>query len=199
MKGFSLGPSEKKMGGRGIPSSPLYFDDVFIPSANAIGNDGEGFALAMAELDRARPIAAARAVGLAQGAMEQAVEFIKSRHAFGAAVSDFQGVRWMVAEMATNIEVSRQMLYAVAREVDGGVRGPELRYKAAIAKLFATEVAMKVATDAVQLFGAAGISNEYPINRYFRDAKVLQIVEGTSQIQKNIIARTVLGKPQANV
>jgi alkylation response protein AidB-like acyl-CoA dehydrogenase len=199
MDGFTVGPNEKKMGGRGVPSSPLYFDNVFVPEENAIGQDGEGFALAMAELDRARPIAAARAVALAQGAMEHAIDFIKNRRAFGATISDFQGVRWMIAEMATNIEVARSMLYTVARAVDAGERGHGLRHKAAVAKLFATEMAMKVATDAVQLFGASGISNEYPINRYFRDAKVLQIVEGTSQIQKNIIARNLLGKPQVNV
>lgn len=194
MKGFEIGPSEKKMGGRGIPSSPLYFDDVYIPSHNRVGDEGSGFAIAMDELNRARPIAAARALGLAQGAMDLAIEFIKSRQAFGHHISDFQGIRWMVADMATQVAAARNLVYHAAKAVDRGVRGYELRHLAAIAKLHATETAMKVATDAVQLFGAAGISNDYPINRYFRDAKVLQIVEGTSQVQRNIIARTMLGK-----
>ncbi|MGX8014186.1 acyl-CoA dehydrogenase family protein (plasmid) [Mesorhizobium sp. ORM8.1] len=192
--GFQIGPSEHKMGGRGVPSSPLYLDNVFIPESNRIGEEGKGFIIAMEELNRARPIAAARALGLAQGAMDHAIDFIKNRRAFNRQISDFQGIRWMIADMATQIAASRNLIYQTARAVDNGLRGHELRHLAALAKLHATDTAMKVATDAVQLFGAAGISNDYPINRYFRDAKVLQIVEGTSQIQKNIIARTLLGK-----
>lgn len=194
MDGFEIGPAESKMGGRGVPSSPLFLDNVYVPEASRIGDEGSGFAIAMEELNRARPVAAARALGLAQGALDHAVEFIKERHAFGQRISDFQGVRWMIADMETQIVASRNLVYQAARAVDAGVKGYELRHLASIAKLHATETAMKVATEAVQLFGASGISNEYPINRYFRDAKVLQIVEGTSQIQRNIIARNILGK-----
>lgn len=194
MEGFEIGPKEHKMGGRGVPSSPLYLDNVYVPEESRIGAEGEGFAIAMDELNRARPVAAARALGLAQGALDHAIEFIKNRRAFGQSIADFQGIRWMIADMAVQIEASRNLVYQAARAVDAGVKGYELRHLAAVAKLHATDTAMKVATDAVQLFGASGISDEYPINRYFRDAKVLQIVEGTSQIQRNIISRTLLGK-----
>jgi alkylation response protein AidB-like acyl-CoA dehydrogenase len=129
---------------------------------------------------------------LAHGAMDHAITFIRDRRAFGQRVGEFQGVRWMIADMAIQIEASRQLVYRAAAAVDAGVRGSELATLAAIAKCHASDTAMRVATDAVQLFGAAGISNEYPINRYFRDAKVLQIIEGTNQIQRNIIARNVI-------
>ena len=148
----------------------------------------------MEAFNQARPIIGARGVGLAQGAMDHAIQFIKDRRAFNQAVSDFQGVRWMIADMAIQIEAARHLVYNAAFSVDSGVRGREMGLLAAYAKCHATDTAMNVATDAVQLFGAAGISNEYPINRYFRDAKVLQIVEGTNQIQRNIIARNILGK-----
>jgi alkylation response protein AidB-like acyl-CoA dehydrogenase len=192
--GFEIGPPESKMGARGVPSSPLFLDNVYVPESNRIGREGDGFAIAMEELNRARPIAGARALGLAQGAMDHAIDFVKNRHAFGQVVADFQGIRWMIADMAIQIEAARNLVWRAAAAVDAGTRGYELRHLAAIAKCHATDTAMKVATDAVQLFGAAGISNEYPINRYFRDAKVLQIVEGTSQIQRNVIARSLLGK-----
>jgi len=132
-------------------------------------------------------------VGLAQGAMDHAIEFIKNRHAFGQNVAKFQGVRWMIADMAIQIAAARNLVYEAAAAVDAGKSGRELATMSAIAKCHATDTAMRVATDAVQLFGAAGISGDYPINRYFRDAKVLQIVEGTNQIQRDIIARNLLG------
>ncbi len=157
-----------------------------------LGDEQTGFRVAMAALNDSRPIIGARGVGLAQGALDHAVDFIKSRRAFGQAVSDFQGVRWMVADMAIQIEASRRLVYQAAAAVDAGIKGKELAQLAAIAKCHATDTAMSVATDAVQLFGAAGVSNEYPINRYFRDAKVLQIIEGTNQIQRNIISRNLL-------
>jgi alkylation response protein AidB-like acyl-CoA dehydrogenase len=147
----------------------------------------------MEAFNSSRPMIAARGVGLAQGAMDLAIDFLKGRRAFGQTIADFQGLRWMVADMAVGIEAARTLTYKAAFLVDSGVAGAELATAAATAKLFATDMAMKVATDAMQLFGAAGISNEYPINRYFRDAKVLQIVEGTNQIQRNIIARNVIG------
>src|SRR5690606_40670087 len=137
----------------------------------------------------------ARGVGLAQGALDHAIDFIQNRKAFGRTVSDFQGVRWMIADMAMQTEAARQLMYRAAALVDAGASGRELAPAAAMAKCFATDVAMRVATDAVQLFGAAGVSAEFPIQRYFRDAKVLQIIEGTNQIQRNIIADSLLGKP----
>lgn len=194
-QGFSVGRKEDKMGARGVPSCPLFFDDAFIPEGNRMGPEGnEGFKLVMESFNASRPIVAARAVGLAQGAIDHSIEFIRNRRAFGRTVSDFQGVRWMIADMAMQTEAARQLTYKAAAAVDAGVKGPELATLAAMAKCFAADVAMKVATDAVQLFGAAGISNEYPINRYFRDAKVVQIIEGTNQIQRNIIANNLLGR-----
>jgi hypothetical protein len=189
--GFEIGKKEDKLGARGLPACPLFFDDVFVPEENRLGPEGEGFKSVMEAFNRSRPIIAARGVGLAQGAMEHAMEFVKNRRAFNQQVSDFQGVRWMIADMAIQTEASRNLVYKAATAADEGVHGKALSQLAAIAKCHATDTAMKVATDAVQLFGAAGISNESPINRYFRDAKVLQIVEGTNQIQRNIIARNL--------
>ncbi len=195
--GFQVGRKEEKMGARGIPSCPLFFDGVFVPETRRLGPAGrQGFKIVMEAFNQSRPIIAARGIGLAQGALDHAVEFIQNREAFGQKVSDFQGVRWMVADMAMHTEAARQLVYHAAALVDVGVSGQELAPIAAMAKCFATDVAMRVATDAVQLFGAAGVSADYPINRYFRDAKVLQIIEGTNQIQRNIIAASVLGKAQ---
>jgi alkylation response protein AidB-like acyl-CoA dehydrogenase len=197
--GFSVGRKEEKMGARGVPSCPLFFDDALVPEANRMGPEGnEGFKLVMEAFNSSRPIVAARAVGLAQGAIDHSIEFIKGRRAFNRGVSDFQGIRWMVADMAMQTEAARQLTYKAATAVDAGLKGSELAALAAMAKCFASDVAMKVATDAVQLFGAAGISNEYPINRYFRDAKVVQIIEGTNQIQRNIIANALLGRESRN-
>ena len=197
MNGFQVGRKEDKMGARGIPSCPLFFDDVFIPEENRLGPEGKGFKIVMEAFNQSRPVIAARGVGLAQGAIDHAVGFIQNRSAFGRHVSDFQGVRWMIADMVMQTEAARHLVYKAAALVDEGVTGKELAGAAAMAKCYATDVAMRVATDAVQLFGAAGVSAEYPINRYFRDAKVLQIVEGTNQIQRNIIANSVLGRPSA--
>lgn len=192
-EGFTIGRKEPKMGARGVPSCPLFLDNVFVPEANRLGEEGRGFKVVMEAFNKARPIIGARGVGLAQGAMDHAINFIKNRRAFGQNVSDFQGVRWMIADMAIQIAAARNLVYQAAAAVDAGKSGKELATMSAIAKCHATDTAMRVATDAVQLFGAAGISGDYPINRYFRDAKVLQIVEGTNQIQRNIIARNLLG------
>ena len=191
--GFTIGRKEPKMGARGVPSCPLFLDNVFVPEANRLGEEGRGFKVVMEAFNKARPIIGARGVGLAQGAMDHAIEFIKNRHAFGQNVAKFQGVRWMIADMAIQIAAARNLVYEAAAAVDAGKSGRELATMSAIAKCHATDTAMRVATDAVQLFGAAGISGDYPINRYFRDAKVLQIVEGTNQIQRDIIARNLLG------
>jgi alkylation response protein AidB-like acyl-CoA dehydrogenase len=197
-KGFELGRKEDKLGARGVPSNALHFEDMLVPAANRIGPEGKGFKIVMEAFNQSRPIIGARGVGLAQGAMELARDFILERQAFGQAVSDFQGVRWMIADMATSVEASRLLVYRAAALVDAGKTGTELAAAAAMAKRFATDTAMQVAQDAVQLFGAAGISTEVPINRYFRDAKVLQIIEGTNQIQRNIISNTVLGRPRTS-
>lgn len=197
--GLSIGTPEHKMGARGVPACPLFFDGAFVPVTNRLGPEGgEGFKVAMEALNTSRPLVAARAVGLAQGAIDHSVNYIQERVAFKQKISDFQGIRWMVADMVTQTEAARQLVYRTAAMVDAGVSGRPLAAMAAMAKMFASDVAMKVATDAVQLFGAAGISNEYPINRYFRDAKVVQIIEGTNQIQRNIIADSVLGRATRN-
>ena len=194
MKGFQVGRKEDKMGARGVPSSPLFLDDVLVPAENRLGPEGLGFKSVMEAFNKSRPLIGARAIGLAQGAIDHSSAFIQERRAFGQQVSNFQGLRWMLADMAIQTEAARQLVYRAAAMVDSGIRGSELAATAAMAKCFSTDIAMKVATDAIQLFGAAGISNEYPINRYFRDAKVLQIVEGTNQIQRNIVANALLGR-----
>ena len=197
--GLTIGREEDKMGARGVASCPLFFDDAFVATDDRLGPEGgQGFKVAMEALNTSRPIVAARAVGIAQGAIDHTIRFIKDRVAFGQPISNFQGVRWMIADMVTQTEAARQLVYRTASLVDAGVTGRALAPMAAMAKMFASDVAMKVATDAVQLFGAAGISNEYPINRYFRDAKVVQIIEGTNQIQRNIVADSVLGRVGKN-
>lgn len=193
-EGLTIGRPEKKMGARGVPACPLFLDDVFVPDSNLLGQVGTGFKLVMETFNKSRPLIGARGVGLAQGAIDHASEYIKSRVAFGKSVAEFQGVRWMMADMAMQTEAARNLVYRAAAMTDAGERGTEFASIASMAKCFATDTAMKVATDAVQLFGASGISNEYPINRYFRDAKVLQIIEGTNQIQRNIIANQLLGR-----
>ncbi|MCC6535312.1 MAG: acyl-CoA dehydrogenase family protein [Burkholderiales bacterium] len=193
--GLRIGRKEDKMGARGIPSCPLFLDEVFVPAQDRLGEEGKGFKAVMETFNVARPIHGARGVGLAQGAIDHALDFVRSRHAFGQCVGDFQGVRWMLADMAMQTEAARNLVYRAAAMVDAGASGQTLAPISAMAKCFATDCAMKVTTDAVQLFGAAGISSEYPINRYMRDAKVLQIVEGTNQIQRNIVANSLLGRP----
>lgn len=193
-KGLTIGRKEEKTGARGIPSHPLFLDDVFVPAEDCLGAEQGGFKLVMEAFNTARPIHAARGVGLAQGAIDHAVKFVKDRTAFRQPVENFQGVRWMLADMVIQNEASRSLVYKVAQMVDDGASGKELAPMAAAAKCFATDVAMKVAIDAVQLFGASGITLDYPINRYMRDAKVLQIIEGTNQIQRNIVANALLGR-----
>lgn len=189
--GLEVGKHEEKIGARGVPSCPLFLDDVFVPEANRLGR---GFKAVMEAFNASRPLIAARGIGLAQGAIDHAMAFVSDRRAFGQNVSEFQGVRWMLADMAMQTEAARQLVYRAASSVDARAPVEEQAKLAAMAKCVATDTAMKVATDAVQLFGAAGVSAEYPINRYFRDAKVLQIIEGTNQIQRNIIANALLGR-----
>lgn len=191
-EGFTVGRKEDKFGGRGVPSCELFFENVFVPESARLGTGSTGFKAVLEAFTVSRPIIAARAVGLAQGAMDHAIEFITGRKTFGQTVSDYQGIRWMLADMAIATEAARNLTYKAASMVDAGIRGAELNTAAAIAKCYATDAAMSIAVDAVQLFGAAGVSSEFPINRYMRDAKLLQIVEGTNQIQRNIISKYLL-------
>lgn len=190
-EGFTVGKKEDKIGARGVPSCPLFLDNVFVPDENLLGG---GFRAVMEAFNASRPLIGARGVGLAQGAIDHAIEFITNRNAFGQSISEFQGIRWMLADMAIQTEAARNLVYRAASMVDAGEPAAALAPIAAMAKCFATDTAMRVATDAVQMFGAAGVSSEYPINRYFRDAKVLQIIEGTNQIQRNIVANALLGR-----
>jgi len=191
-EGFTVGKKEDKIGARGVPSCPLFLDNVFVPDENLLGG---GFRAVMEAFNASRPLIGARGVGLAQGAIDHAIEFITNRNAFGQSISEFQGIRWMLADMAIQTEAARNLVYRAASMVDACEPSAALAPVAAMAKCFATDTAMRVATDAVQMFGAAGVSSEYPINRYFRDAKVLQIIEGTNQIQRNIVANGLLGRP----
>jgi len=193
-KGLTIGKKEDKIGARGIPSCPLFLDDVLVPETALLGSIEQGFKIVMQAMNTARPLHAARGVGLAQGAIDLAADFLSKRQAFGKKISEFQGLRWMLADMQIQTQAARSLVYQAASMVDQGIQGNELAPFAAMSKCFATDTAMKVATDAVQLFGAAGISADYPINRYMRDAKVLQIIEGTNQIQRNIIADSLLGR-----
>jgi alkylation response protein AidB-like acyl-CoA dehydrogenase len=192
--GFTITRNEHKSGARGVPSSELQFEDAFVPAENLLGTEDGGFKVVMEAFNRSRPIIGARGVGLAQGAMDLAVEYARERSAFGRKIGAFQGLRWMIADMAIEIEAARHLVYRAAAAVDAGQVGKEVASLVAMAKCFATDVAMKVAVDAIQVFGAAGISTETPIGRYMRDAKVLQIVEGTNQIQRNIVADAVIGR-----
>ena len=193
--GLVIGRKEDKMGARGIPSHPLFLDDVFVPEEDRLGGEkAGGFKLVMEAMNTARPLHAARGVGLAQGALNHAVDFVRNRKAFGEPVQNFQGIRWMLADMEMQTQAARSLVYRVAAMVDEGLTGKALAPMAATAKCFATDVAMKVALDAVQICGASGISGDFPINRYMRDAKVLQIIEGTNQIQRNIVANSLLGQ-----
>lgn len=192
--GLQIGRKEDKMGARGIPSHPLFLDDVFVPAEDRLGGEAAGgFKLVMDAMNTARPLHAARGVGLAQGALNHAIAFVQERKAFGESVQNFQGIRWMLADMEMQTQAARSLVYRVATQVDEGLTGKALAPMAAMAKCFATDVAMKVALDAVQICGASGISGDFPINRYMRDAKVLQIIEGTNQIQRNIVANSLLG------
>lgn len=190
--GMTVGADENKMGARGLPTSEVFFDDVFVPAEDRLGPEGEGFKSVMEAFSPARLIVAARGTGLAIGAMELAVEYTSTRIAFGQKVADFQGIRWMLADMDIQVSAARALLYQCAQAFDRNLRGKEMSKMASIAKCHATDTAMRVAQDATQLFGAAGISMDCPINRYYRDAKILQIVEGTNQIQRNVIGKNVI-------
>ena len=188
--GFTFGKKEKKMGIRASSTRELVFDDCRIPKENIIGKEGLGFIIAMKTLDNARAGVGAQGVGVAQGAFEEAVKFARQRVQFGHPIISFQAVQHMLADMATEIEAARSLVYAVARHVDSGAK--EISKESAMAKVFATDVAMKVTTDAVQVMGGSGYMREYPVEKMMRDAKILQIYEGTNQIQRNVIGQALI-------
>jgi len=188
--GFGAPRVEHKMGIRGSPTAELTFDGVQVPLDNRLGEEGDGFKIAMATLDRSRLGIAAQAVGIAQGALDAAVAYAADRKQFGQRVVDFQGIQWMLADMSSQTEAARQLTYAAAARVDA--QAHDLPYWTSSAKLVAGDVAMKVTTDAVQVLGGYGYIAEYPVERMMRDAKITQLYEGTQQIQRLIVARQVL-------
>jgi alkylation response protein AidB-like acyl-CoA dehydrogenase len=185
--GVSFGAHEKKMGFRGSPTREVYFDNVRIPDDRRLGEIGTGFALAMKTLDHTRITIAAQALGIAQGAFEVAEKYAHERKQFGKEIFDFQGVQFMLADMAMNIAAARQLTYAAA--VKSERSESDLTFFSAAAKCFATDVAMKVTTDAVQVLGGYGYVSDYPVERMMRDAKLTQIYEGTNQVQRVVMAR----------
>jgi alkylation response protein AidB-like acyl-CoA dehydrogenase len=187
---FSVGKVEKKMGIRGAPTSEIIFQDSPVPKGNLLGELGKGFRIAMATLDAARPTIGAQAVGLAQGAMDKAIKYAKERVQFGQPISEFQGIQWMFADMACQIEAARALTYQACNMIDKN--DPRKTLISASCKLFASDVAMKVTTDALQIAGGYGYMTDFPFERMMRDAKITQIYEGTNQIQKIIIARELL-------
>ncbi len=188
--GFSIGKLEHKMGVRGSPTGEIVLDDVPVPAENLIGEEGQAFGYAMAALDRSRPIVGAQAVGIAQGALDVAVRYVAERRQFDQRIADFQGIQFMLADMATQLEAARLLVYSACAKIDDGAAG--VTRASAMAKLFASDTAMRVTTDAVQLLGGAGYTREFPVERMMRDAKVTQIYEGTNQVQRIVVARRVL-------
>jgi alkylation response protein AidB-like acyl-CoA dehydrogenase len=188
--GFAAPRVEHKMGIRGSPTAELTFDDVRVPSASRIGEEGEGFRIAMETLDRSRLSIAAQAIGIAQGAVDASVSYAADRQQFGRSITEFQGIQFMLADMASQTEAARQLTYAAAARVDAGAR--DLPYWTSSAKLIAGDTAMRVTTDAVQVLGGYGYITEYPVERMMRDAKITQLYEGTQQIQRLIVARQLL-------
>ena len=190
MPGFAVGKKEKKMGIRGSPTVALHFTDCRVPVEQRLGQEGEGFTIAMATLNVTRPATGSMAVGIAQAALDAAVGYAKERKQFGQRIGDFQGIQFMLADMAMQVHGARLMVQHAARQVDAGIRGNS--YEASMAKCSAGDAAMKVATDAVQVFGGYGYTREFPVERFMRDAKIMQIYEGTNQIQRLVIARELL-------
>jgi butyryl-CoA dehydrogenase len=191
--GFSLGREENKMGIRAASTCGLVFEDCRVPVANRLGGEGEGFKVAMASLDAGRVGIAAQAVGIAQGAYEAALAYAKERHQFGQSIAEFQGIQWMLADMATRIEAARLLTYQAALAKDRTKKtGERYSKEAAMAKLFASETAVWVTQKAIQIHGGYGYIKEYAVERYYRDAKITEIYEGTSEIQRIVIAHQIL-------
>ena len=189
--GYRVGKHEDKLGIRCVPVVEIHLQNCRVPEANLLGGaEGHGFKHAMITLDRARPGVAAQAVGLAQGALDLALQYTHERKQFGQSVSSFQGIQWMLADMASQTEAARALVHYAARVIDAGAK--QITKLSAMCKLVATDVAMKVTTDAVQLFGGYGYCKDFPAEKYMRDAKITQIYEGTNQIQRLVIARSLL-------
>ena len=191
--GVEVAKLEHKRGLRGSPTGEGVFDDVRVPVGNRIGEEGQGFAIAMHTLDRSRPTIGAQAVGIAQGALDYAAGYMQQRVAFGRPIAELQGLRFMVADMAMRTEAARTLVYRACSAVDEGDPYGELSMLGAMAKAFASDTAMAVTTDAVQLLGGYGYTTEFPVERFMRDAKITQIYEGTNQIQRVVIAKSLLG------
>jgi alkylation response protein AidB-like acyl-CoA dehydrogenase len=188
--GFSVGKKEKKMGIRASPTVALHLEDCEVPVENRLGEEGEGFKIAMRTLDLTRPMTAATAVGVAQAALDAALGYAQERRQFNQPIAAFQGIQFMLADMAMQVHAARLMVHHVGSLVDRGVGSAIL--PASMAKCFAADAAMRVATDAVQIFGGVGYTREFPVERFMRDAKIMQIYEGTNQIQRAVIARELL-------
>ncbi|GLZ35680.1 acyl-CoA dehydrogenase [Lentzea sp. NBRC 105346] len=188
--GFSVGPKERKLGIKGSPTREIYFENCTIPLDRIIGEPGTGLKTALKTLDHTRPTIGAQAVGIAQGALEAAIDYVKDRKQFGRSIADFQGVQFMLADMAMKIEAARHMVYAAAAKAERGE--PNIGFITAAAKCFASDVAMEVTTEAVQLFGGAGYTRDFPVERMMRDAKITQIYEGTNQVQRVVMSRALL-------
>jgi alkylation response protein AidB-like acyl-CoA dehydrogenase len=191
--GFTVAKLEKKMGVRGSPTGEVVLDDCLVPAANLVGDEGAGFAYAMAALNRSRPIVGAQALGIAQGALDLASRYVKDRRQFGRPIADFQAVQVMLADMATSVDAARLLVYRACSLLDEG-HGSTARSATAssMAKLFASDTAMRVTTDCVQLLGGFGYTKDAPAERFMRDAKITQIYEGTNEIQRVVIARRLL-------
>jgi len=185
--GFEFGKKEKKMGIRASATRELVFQDCFVPKENLLGKEGMGFIVTMRTFDRTRPGVGAQGVGLAQGALDEAVRYAREREQFDKKIISFQAVQHLLADMATQVEAARALVYAVARYIDQDENPKEISKVSGMAKVFASDVAMRVTTDAVQIFGGYGYMREYPVEKMMRDAKILQIYEGTNQIQRNVI------------
>ncbi len=195
--GFEVGRIEPKMGIRGSTTGELFMSDVWVPAADRIAEEGDGFRIAMRVLDRSRPGIGAQALGLAQGATDYALEYARGRETMGRPIAEHQLVGAMLADMETRCEAARGLLHRVGRMIDDGIDGPALTKASAMAKLFCSDVAMAVTTDAVQILGGYGYVREYPVERMMRDAKITQIYEGTNQIQRLVIAREMLRETRA--
>ena len=194
-EGFSVGAPEHKLGIKGSPTRELYFDNCAIPADRLIGAEGSGFKTALATLDHTRVTIAAQALGIAQGALDYAAGYVKERKQFGKAIAEFQGLQFMLADMAMKVEAARHLTYAAAAKSElamGGKTVPDLTFISSACKCFASDVAMEVTTDAVQLLGGYGYVSDYPVERMMRDAKITQIYEGTNQIQRVVMARQLL-------
>ncbi|AMA74548.1 MULTISPECIES: acyl-CoA dehydrogenase [Aneurinibacillus] len=193
--GLSIGKIEKKMGIKGSPTAELFFEDCRVPEENVIGEEGQGFLVAMKTLDKTRPGIGAQALGIAQGALDVCLEYVKEREQFGRPIGSFQGIQFMLADMATQIEAARGLVYRAASALDNlesTGKEPALMRLASMAKVFASDVAMKVTTDAVQILGGYGYIQDFPVERMMRDAKITQIYEGTNQIQRVVISKSLL-------